>query len=326
MKERIKNVAHSLQTFWKNGVKIRGKNVSFTALFSAISILGILGVAIHYLGILALAIFWVKVGLKFTLAILAKITFKAFVIMGVKRAVIDWIIAPQLQKRVLKHIFPALISRLKHSGSRFGKKVAILLGGLMTVILAVVSFFSQGWALLQLLGGMILTKVATIFGFKSLWVLIGHSWIWIKTTPFGLLIQVYVYGVLIDIFAKLIPKRLRDIFRPLRLWLKAKFILLERWVDRRFGWHIEEKLGKLARRIEPIEFRKIKIRARIKELQVSRKEREEKQKDKTKSNLSALLEKKRQQKEKGWQHPDARITRFRSSDTHPRKRRHRSSD
>ena len=298
MSKLMNKLTQPVKDFWLSEFVIAKKRFYYGSVISAILILAFVVFLIAYFGIIGFLVFWAKQGVRMLVVMLAQVTAKTLLVLGVKRAVIDFVVSPILRRHVFSHLIPAIIARLKESKYLLGKWLARILGGTLVIILAVFAFFTKGWLLLKTIAGFLLGKFAAIFGFKSVWAIVAafwgflaKAWIYIKTTPIGVLIQVYILSVIMDILAKLIPERMKRRLVPVRDAIVKCFWKFQHFLGELFGWHLEERVKKIARFIEPHYERKKRISERLK---------------------LALEQKKQKQKEK--KHPSARITRFRKED------------
>jgi len=224
--------------------------------------------------------------LRLALAALAKLTLKALALLGLKRLVIDFLVMPVMKRSVIKHIVPAVISRLKDSSSIILRWIGITFTGVSAVALAVFAFLSNGWSLLQTAFMFVGGKLAASFGFKTIWTLVASFWgllvkYWavIKTTPLGIIIQVYVLSKITDLLVKLIPERARRRLRPIKDWFINLFWDFHGFIDEVFGFKLEEKVKSFARWIEPPAERKKRHHERL-QLAVERKKQQNENKQK----------------------------------------------
>lgn len=263
MNRIIKKITRPIREFWMSEFKIKGKKFYYGTIISALIIVAITIFVFYFFGLVGLLILVLKNGVRWTLGIMAKMTLRAFVIIGIKRFVIDFMIMPIMKRHVFAHVIPAMIARLKHSKSSLVRWLAISFGGLFALGVAIFSFFANGWALLQASFALIASKLAASFGFKTIWALFAggwsvliNAWVFIKTTPFGILIQVYVLSWIMDIFGKMIPKRAKNRLKPIGNWLINLFWKFQRLLDRLFGFHLERTMKRFASWLEPKEARK----------------------------------------------------------------------
>lgn len=270
MKKVLQTISRPIRMFWFREFELAGKKFYYGTIASALLILGVTAFAVHWFGILGLIVAVLKQGVRLLLAAIAKLTVKALVALGVKRAVIDFIVMPTMKRHVFAHIIPATIARLKDSRSRIIRWIGMTFAGLFAAGVAVFAFLSNGWTLIQTILTFIGGKLAASFGFKTIWTLIAAGWgiimkywVLIKTTPFGMLIQVYILSWMMDLVGKIIPDRAKQRLRPVKDWFLEQFIKLERFIDRLFGWHLEERMKKIARWIEPPAERKKRHKERL---------------------------------------------------------------
>lgn len=290
MKRFIRRSRRKLQRFWRTEYKLFGKKWYLGSFIAAGLILAVVGFSIYHFGVIGFLVFWFKQGMRFVFLWASKVTLQWLLLTGIKRGFIDGVVTPMLKSHVYPYLIPAVISRLKYIGKRVGKILAMVFGGTIVIGGAIGMFLYQGVAFLWAIGGFLSTKLATIFGFKTLWLFAGNAWIWIKTTSMGTFIQIYLLSWIFDFLGRLIPKRFKYRLRPLWSWTIDVFWYFQSFMDKLLGFKIQKWIRGISRWIEPND-----------ETQKRRKNR-----------LKEILQK--IQKQKKFQNPNARITRFQAKD------------
>lgn len=290
MKRFIKRLRYKLQRFWRTEYSVFNKKWYLGSFIAAALIALVVLFSITHFGFIGFLVFWAKQGVKLAFFYLAKITMQSLLMAGIKRAFIDGIVSPTLKQHVYPHLLPAIISRIRHSGRKVGKVLAVVFAGIIAVFGVGGVFFFQGVTFLWTLGTLASTKLATILGFKTLWLFLAQAWVWIKTTSVGTFIQIYILSWVFEFLGRLIPRRFRRRLRPLWTWMTDGFWRFQSLLARLFGLKLREKSQALANLIEPEDARKKRYQNNLKE---------------------ALRQK---QKRKRWENPKARIRGFQAED------------
>lgn len=297
MKKIINIISQPIRKFWFSEFQISGKPFYYGTVVAALFIVGIASFAIYYFGAIGAIVLFLQQTLRLVIATIAKLTIKALLLLGLKRFLIDFLVMPVMQRSVIKHLVPALISRLKDSRSRILRWVGVTFAGVSAIAIAVFAFLSNGLSLIQSVLMFVGGKLAASFGFKTVWTLIASSWAllvkyWavIKTTPLGILIQVYILSKLTDLLVKLIPERALLRLRPLKDWFIKFFWDVHSFIDDIFGFKLEETVKSIAAWIEPVEARKQRNHERfLLALQRKKQKIEEKQKQNLPQNEGARI-------------------------------------
>jgi len=251
MKRFIRRSRRRLQRFWRTEYKVFGKKWYLGSFIAAFLILVVVVFSVSHFGLIGFLVFWAKQGVRVLLLYAAKLTLQSLLLTGIKRAFIDGAVTPMLKNHVYPYLIPAIIARLKHVGRRVGKILAVVFGGTIVIGSAVGMFLYQGIAFLWAIGGFLSTKLATILGFKTLWIFAGQAWIWVKTTSIGTFVQVYLLSWVFDFLGRLIPRRFKRRLRPLWSWIFDLFDNFQNFLERVFGIHLEKRIRAIARWIEP---------------------------------------------------------------------------